>query len=233
MTNRFRLFLHGVVTHRLFELFIMGSIVANATLLALDKPRLDPKGPVKTALDTADFVFVVVFAAEAGLKILVQGFVLHRYSYLRSKWNILDLVVTLFGIVSIAAKGGGDVSFFHAARSLRALRPLRFAMKIEGLKLVIDALTEAVPGIGNVMLVTFLFYIMFGILGLNLFLGALWYCEDQNGNLIDPRHYNLDNSGGHITDAWCSDNYGYTGGDYPVGHHWLMCPAGEEEEPAT
>lgn len=222
--NRFRLFLHFVVTHRAFDLLIMGSIVANATALALDKPNIDPQSRLKVALNLADFVFVIIFAIEAGLKILVQGFVLHRYSYLRSKWNVLDFTVTLFGILTLAAKGGdADVSFFRAARSLRALRPLRVAMRFEGLKLVIDALVQAVPGIGNVILVTFLFYVMFGILGLNLFLGSLWYCEDQNGNQIDPRHYNLSSSGGAITKDWCLDNT-----DEDGGHHWLMCPPGAD-----
>lgn len=218
--NPIRIFLHGVLTHRIFEIGIMMCILGNATILALDHPRIDHNSSMKAAINLCDFVFILVFAAEMLLKIIVQGLVLHPHAYLRSKWNVLDGIVTFFGVITLVLKGtGADVSFFRAARSMRALRPLRVAVRFEGLKLVIDSLMAAVPGIGNVILVTFLFYIMFGILGLNLFLGSLWYCEDQIGNQIHPAHYNLD--GRRLTDQWCFDNMGPDG-----GHHWLMCPEG-------
>ena len=60
-------------------------------------------------------------------------------------------------------------------RTLRALRPLRMATRLPGMRIVIDALAAAVPGIGNVLIVTMLVYVIFGIVGMNLFMGKLWY----------------------------------------------------------
>lgn len=79
------------------------------------------------------------------------------------------------------------------------------------LQKIIDALLAAIPSIGNVVVVTFLIYFLFGILGLNLFLGKLWYCEDQYGNRMDPRQY----PGLVIDKEWCEDN---------GGQHLLLCP---------
>ena len=68
-------------------------------------------------------------------------------------WNILDGTIALTGAVglipALSRKGGTSLSVLRAARTLRALRPLRMATRLPGMRVVIDALTAAVPGIGN------------------------------------------------------------------------------------
>lgn len=41
--------------------------------------------------------FLGIFCVEASLKILALGFVLHRGSYLRNVWNIMDFFVVVTG----------------------------------------------------------------------------------------------------------------------------------------
>lgn len=41
--------------------------------------------------------FLGIFTVEASLKILALGFVLHRGSYLRNAWNIMDFIVVVTG----------------------------------------------------------------------------------------------------------------------------------------
>ena len=41
--------------------------------------------------------FLVIFCVEALLKIVALGFILHRGSYLRNVWNIMDFVVVVTG----------------------------------------------------------------------------------------------------------------------------------------
>ena len=43
--------------------------------------------------------FLGIFTVEASLKILALGFVLHRGSYLRNTWNIMDFIVVVTGYV--------------------------------------------------------------------------------------------------------------------------------------
>jgi hypothetical protein len=66
---------------------------------------------------------------------------------------------------------GGDVhslSSLRALRTLRALRPLRVASRLEGMKVVVDALFASLPPLGNIVLVCLLFYLVFGIMGVHL-----------------------------------------------------------------
>lgn len=43
--------------------------------------------------------FLGIFCVEALLKIVALGFCLHRGSYLRNVWNIMDFVVVVTGYV--------------------------------------------------------------------------------------------------------------------------------------
>lgn len=47
--------------------------------------------------ETTEPYFLAIFTIEAALRILALGFVLHRGSYLRNMWNIMDFVVVVTG----------------------------------------------------------------------------------------------------------------------------------------
>ncbi|CAB4069398.1 CACNA1B [Lepeophtheirus salmonis] len=49
-------------------------------------------------LEKTEPYFLGIFTVEAALKILALGFVLHRGSYLRNAWNIMDFIVVVTGI---------------------------------------------------------------------------------------------------------------------------------------
>jgi len=53
-----------------------------------------------TSQEATEPYFLGIFIVEAALKILALGFVLHRGSYLRNAWNIMDFIVVVTGYVS-------------------------------------------------------------------------------------------------------------------------------------
>ena len=48
-------------------------------------------------IDLIDSVLSVIFAVEAALKIFGMGFIIHKYSYMRQGWNILDFIIAISG----------------------------------------------------------------------------------------------------------------------------------------
>ena len=42
-------------------------------------------------------VFMGIFTVEMTVKILADGFLLHKGSYLRNPWNIMDFIVVISG----------------------------------------------------------------------------------------------------------------------------------------
>jgi hypothetical protein len=69
--------------------------------------------------------------------------------------------------------------------SHRALRPLRVATKVDGIRVVVTAMVKCIPAVSEVFLVAVLFYYIFAVLGLNLMCGLFLGCY-SSGNLLDP-----------------------------------------------
>ena len=79
---------------------------------------------------------------------------------------------------------GANMEWVRALRTMRVLRPLRVISRVPELKVVVNALFRSLPGLGNVFLVSMLFWVIFGILGMQLFMGAFSRCSDEN---VDAR----------------------------------------------
>ena len=56
---------------------------------------------------------------------------------------------------------------------MRVLRPLRLISRNEGLKIAINSLIMSIPKIFNLMIVCIIFFLLFGIFGVNYFKGML------------------------------------------------------------
>ena len=230
--NPLRLAIAKVIYHKYFEYFIIGVILISSIILAVDGPAYSKDAPVydkdlpnlqdklKTVMDIMDTVFLFFFVFEAMLKVIVRGFIAHEGSYLRSAWNVLDFIIVIVGLIAFGIEysdgSSRDLMAVRALRTFRALRPLRMASRAQGMKVVVNALFSAVPGITNVAFVCLLFYVIFGILGLNLFMGKMYYCGDASNiaaHLVPESVGVLDAA---MTRAWCFRD---------DGAHFHYCPA--------
>ena len=95
---------------------------------------------------------------------------------------------------------------------LRVLRPLRMISKNPGLRIAIQSLINALPDIGNVMIVSLLFILLFGILAMNFFKGKYYTCvggvEVESGTPIADMFDCLDHGGNWINRDQNFDNIG-------------------------
>ena len=157
-------------------------IALNSLLLMLDAPELTD-GYQKKTISNLLLLISIIFIVECLLKVMAFGFYFGHKTYLKDGWNILDFVIVLFSLPTIAFEFMpgvvGDVGFMRGFRALRALRPLKFVSKNEGIKTVVNALLESIPSLLNVLLIVLLFLLVFGILGMQLFMGRLGYCNDS------------------------------------------------------
>jgi hypothetical protein len=110
-------------------------------------------------IDVCEAVFLFIFTAEMLIKILAYGFVLNRGSYLRDVWCQLDFVVVTLAWLPI----------------LRALRPLRALKRMPGMPVLVNWILSVLPKMGNVLMLCGFLFIIFGIIGMELFKGALHY----------------------------------------------------------
>jgi hypothetical protein len=161
------------VIHPYFEGFIQFFIGINSLLLALDEPNMkegySKKVRLYLTLKTITFmitVITVIFIMEATIKILVMGFVNGPHTYLKDSWNVMDFFIVFFSILNwvLESLSSVNVGFLRGFRALRALRPLRMVSKNEGMKTIVTSLLKSIPTLLNVLLISMLFYLVFGIL---------------------------------------------------------------------
>lgn len=114
-----------------------------------------------------DTIFNCLFILECLCKIISYGFILDNHSYLRDIWNIMDFFIVVTSTIDMVYSDSG-LSFLRVLRMLRTLRPLRFVSHNINIKIVVTALMQSMGAIFNVLIVVFLVYLMFAILGISL-----------------------------------------------------------------
>eukprot|EP00892_Ulva_mutabilis_P001295 jgi/Ulvmu1/11166/UM072_0002.1 len=202
--NPIRMYLARIVWHPRFEHIIIALMICSSIVLAIDSPSVEEDSTLKAVLNQIDFAFVIIFTCEAVSKIIVYGLLLQPGAYLKSPWNILDFLTVVVGIVLLTVSDAdGQLTSLKSLRTLRALRPIRMASRAPGMKVVVNALFQSIPASGNVLLVCFLFYLIFGIMFVSLLKGTFEYCQDsETGRRLNPTYY-FHPGQGPMTSMWC------------------------------
>jgi hypothetical protein len=169
--NAFRFYVAKLVCHPVFELFVTLVILESCVALGFENPTNRRDAGVQSFLDINSIVLVVLFAVEALLRCVAFGVFAGDDAYLRDSWNCIDFFVLLVSFIAI---------FFPTAKALRSLRVFRLAAKIRATRVVISAVVSAVPGIANVFLLIAFTFVVFGILGVQLFKGSFVMCNDES-----------------------------------------------------
>ncbi|XP_020288402.1 voltage-dependent calcium channel type A subunit alpha-1 isoform X5 [Pseudomyrmex gracilis] len=156
-----------------FEYAVLLTIIANCVVLALEEhlPKED-KTPLAQNLEVTEIYFLGIFCAEASLKILALGFVLHQGSYLRNIWNIMDFFVVVTGSMTVFAETNVDVDL-RMLRSFRVLRPLKLVSKIPSLQVVLKSIIKAMAPLLQIGLLVLFAIVIFAIIGLEFYSGTL------------------------------------------------------------
>uniref|UniRef100_A0A3Q1FP53 Sodium channel protein n=1 Tax=Acanthochromis polyacanthus TaxID=80966 RepID=A0A3Q1FP53_9TELE len=173
-----------IVEHNWFESFIIFMILLSSGALAFEDIYIEQRRTVKTMLEYADKVFTYIFILEMLLKWVAYGFV----KYFTNAWCWLDFLIVDVSLVSLVANalGYSELTAIKSLRTLRALRPLRALSRFEGMRVVVNALLGAIPSIMNVLLVCLIFWLIFSIMGVNLFAGKYYYCVNTTSEDVFP-----------------------------------------------
>uniref|UniRef100_A0A3Q2UGC4 Sodium channel protein n=1 Tax=Fundulus heteroclitus TaxID=8078 RepID=A0A3Q2UGC4_FUNHE len=192
-----------IVEHNWFETLIIFMILLSSGALAFEDVYIEQRKTVRIILDYADRVFTYIFILEMLLKWVAYGFV----KYFTNAWCWLDFFIVDVSIVTLIANalGYSDLGPIKSLRTLRALRPLRALSRFEGMRVVVNALVGAIPSIMNVLLVCLIFWLIFSIMGVNLFAGKYYYCYNETAE-----EYFLPEDVNNKTECFALINANYT-----------------------
>ncbi|XP_072502791.1 voltage-dependent T-type calcium channel subunit alpha-1G-like isoform X15 [Notamacropus eugenii] len=211
--SKFRLMCHKIITHKMFDHVVLVIIFLNCITIAMERPKIDPHSAERIFLTLSNYIFTAIFLAEMTVKVVALGWCFGEKAYLRSSWNILDGLLVLISVIDILVSMVSDsgtkiLGMLRVLRLLRTLRPLRVISRAQGLKLVVETLMSSLKPIGNIVVICCAFFIIFGILGVQLFKGKFFICQGEDTRNITNksdcteasyrwvRHkYNFDNLG--------------------------------------
>ncbi|XP_066907873.1 voltage-dependent T-type calcium channel subunit alpha-1G isoform X3 [Halyomorpha halys] len=212
--NRFRNVCRKFVEQKWFDNVVLFFIALNCITLAMERPNIPPTSKERMFLSTANYVFTAVFSLEMFVKVVATGMFYGKGAYFTSGWNIMDGLLVIISIIDLLMSLISESSprifgILRVFRLLRSLRPLRVINRAPGLKLVVQTLLSSLKPIGNIVLICCTFFIIFGILGVQMFKGSFFYCEGPNiknvknktdclaivGNQWINRKYNFDDLG--------------------------------------
>ncbi|TEA16940.1 hypothetical protein DBR06_SOUSAS20910048, partial [Sousa chinensis] len=176
-TNPLRKACHTLIHHHVFTNLILVFIILSSVSLAAEDP-IRAHSFRNHILGYFDYAFTSIFTVEILLKMTVFGAFLHRGSFCRSWFNLLDLLVVSVSLISFGIHSSA-ISVVKILRVLRVLRPLRAINRAKGLKHVVQCVFVAIRTIGNIMIVTTLLQFMFACIGVQLFKGKFYSCTDE------------------------------------------------------
>ncbi|RLU22910.1 hypothetical protein DMN91_005188 [Ooceraea biroi] len=180
--NRFRIFCQWFVDQKWFDNVVLLFIGLNCITLAMERPNIPPDSRERIFLSSANYIFTAVFAIEMFIKVVATSMLYGPDAYFTSGWNIMDGSLVIISIIDLlmsllSSSSPRIFGILRVFRLLRSLRPLRVINRAPGLKLVVQTLLSSLRPIGNIVLICCTFFVIFGILGVQLFKGAFYYCE--------------------------------------------------------
>uniref|UniRef100_A0A670YBC9 Voltage-dependent L-type calcium channel subunit alpha n=1 Tax=Pseudonaja textilis TaxID=8673 RepID=A0A670YBC9_PSETE len=168
---------HKLIHHHIFTNLILVFIILSSISLAAEDP-IRAHSFRNNILGYFDYAFTSIFTVEILLKMTSYGAFLHKGSFCRNWFNLLDLLVVSVSLISFGIHSSA-ISVVKILRVLRVLRPLRAINRAKGLKHVVQCVFVAIRTIGNIMIVTTLLQFMFACIGVQLFKGKFYSCTDE------------------------------------------------------
>ena len=143
---------------------ILGIIIFNAITLGLGTSEV-VNSHIGDALIVIDRVVLCIFVLELALKLFA-----YRWAFFRNSWNIFDLLVVSVGLLPQTAG-------LSALRGLRVIRALRLLSVIPQMRAVVQALLDALPGMGAVIVMISIVFYIFGVMATIMYGGTfdVWF----------------------------------------------------------
>ncbi|NXQ06934.1 CAC1F protein, partial [Vidua macroura] len=186
-TNPLRVKCHALINHHIFTNLILVFIILSSISLAAEDPvrAHSPRNHVGYWAHWANWEGLGALegwgpqvGAHVPSQMTVFGGFLHKGSFLRNWFNLLDVLVVGVSLISFGMHSSA-ISVVKILRVLRVLRPLRAINRAKGLKHVVQCVFVAIRTIGNIMIVTTLLQFMFACIGVQLFKGKFYSCTDE------------------------------------------------------
>jgi len=141
--------------NKIFETFVILVIIVSALVIGAKTYAVSPTA--HTLLKVLDVAVTAIFLFEIIIRMLAERNLIRFFS---KGWNVFDFIIVVASIIPVE---NGEAAML--GRLLRVLRVLRLISIIPELRVLLGAFVTAVPRMGYVSLLMFIFFYIYAAMG--------------------------------------------------------------------
>ena len=136
-------------------------------------------------VNLVDSIILYIFTAEAGLKILSEGWAFWRFWVGEEwKWNNFDFFIVVACYLPASLFSGGEPPV-ALLRLLRLARLVKLFKKIPQLQMIVMGLAGGIKSIGYIVILLLLVFYLYAIVGITIFrTNDPWHYRDLQTTML-------------------------------------------------
>lgn len=146
-------------SNKLFEVSVIFIIIFSALLTGAK--TYEVHGTLDAVIYWLDHFITVFFLFEITIRLLAEP---RTLDFFKNGWNIFDFVIVVVSLIPI---DGSETALI--ARLLRVFRLLRLVSIVPQLRILINSLIKALPGMAYIALLMFIIFYIYGAIGSFMF----------------------------------------------------------------
>ena len=211
--HQFRQVMYQVEQTKAFEYTVFFAILMGCVFLASDTP-FKPNPDITSMIEVGSPMILAIYNIELMVKVVSKGMFGKPSAYINDPWNRVDFAVLVMSDLAMFLKLIGldgllPSSLIMAFRTLRVVRPLRLINQNERIQIVFNALFMSLPAILNVMTLLMFCLFMFSILGMGLYMGLFFACNQDVANKDQCIGYSEGDGGFLAPVVWDNPRYSF------------------------
>lgn len=141
-----------------FEFTMMSVIIFSALVIGIHTFNISPI--LENVLFYIDYLITIIFVIEISVRIAAEK---RASDFFKDGWNVFDFIIVAVSLIPI------DDNYANVARLIRIFRMLRLISLLPELKVIVGALFKSAKSIGYVLILMFIIFYVFAVIGTILF----------------------------------------------------------------
>ena len=181
-SNVLRSWTYTVVISKWFDYAMFAMIGLSCITMAMERPGIPVDSAEAHFLYWSDVTFTVIF----GWEVIAKMVAFTATQYIKQLTHQLDVVIVATSLILMGLEEvmGDELKVVRGLRVLRVVKPLRALTRSKGMLLILRSLALSLAAMGNVSLILVMFFVIFAILGVQLFMGQFKRCNDPTVALL-------------------------------------------------
>ncbi len=145
--------------NKTFETFVIAIIIVSALVIGAKTYTINPQ--VELLFKVLDIAVTLIFLAEIIIRMIADNSLKRFFS---KGWNIFDFIIVTASLIPV-----DESEMALLGRLLRIFRVLRLVSVIPELRVLLNAFVKAIPRMGYVSLLMFIFFYIYAAMGSTFF----------------------------------------------------------------